>query len=847
MSKSLHALLVALIALVFVVGYTPSYAQLQVDGAVTAEDLAQLLVGNGVTISNVDLNCPTGAFGSFNGENTNLGLGSGVLLTSGSVNNAVGPNNNGGTTTSLGTPGDLDLDAITLGGTQDACVLEFDFIPFADEVSFRYVFGSEEYLEYVGSFNDGFALFISGPGIVGQQNIAFIPSTTTPVTINNVNNVTNSEYYVDNGTGSPVDPESTIQYDGFTVVLTAIATVIPCQTYHLKIAVADALDTALDSGVFIEEGSLSTNFIVVEASALALTSAGFDTAVEGCVNGLVTFTSTEPLVEDTELSFTLGGTAVVGEDYLPVNTSFIMPAGTTNFTVPINVLEDGIPDNDVLEIIFALNFACDTIIQTAFLNIADVLPLTVSPDVTLEPGQSTTLSVSGGVPNLPEVDPASGNYTWSPASGLSSTTSANPTATPIQTTVYTVTANLGDCAISQQVTVTVQVCDPLTDGQAGFITTDVDFVCAGSSVTATANGAVLNVVDGVADVLAYVLHNSPNSDITIPGFILYGANATGVFDNGTYPTNQVLFISSIVADDDGTGFPDLTDPCISISPAYPIVFLTPVQIVVNESCDWLTGDYHIVLAAFGGYPAYNPAGNYNFTGDYFGSLGFGETIEIIILEGVATSYSFSATDANGCVAANVDEEFICYKTPIELLSYTGKVLNTGNMLTWVTATETDNDFFTLSRSIDGQHFTDIATVDGAGTTVLPVNYEYLDKAAPNGISYYRLSQTDFNGQSKVAGVVSLHRTSDTDKPIAFNFVAPVPVIDVAQVSFTSVNAGEVAVQLYDVTGRMVSNQTVMAISGNNSFVIDLSAASAGVYFLTLTNDTDLISTKLVKR
>jgi len=847
MSKSIHALLVGLLVIIYAISATPAYAQLQVDGAVTAEELAQLLVGNGVTISNVDLNCPTGAFGTFNGENTNLGLGSGILLTSGSINNAVGPNNVGGASTSLSTPGDADLDAITLGGTQDACVLEFDFIPFADEVTFNYVFGSEEYLEYVGSFNDGFALFISGPGITGQQNIALIPGTPTPVTINNVNNVSNSAYYVDNGSGTPVDPESTVQYDGFTVVLTASATVIPCQTYHLKIAVADALDTALDSGVFIEEGSLSTNFIVVEASAIALTSAGFDTAVEGCVNGLITFTSTEPLVEDTELSFTLGGTAVPGIDYDPVVSTFIMPSGTTEFSVPINVLEDGVPDSDVLEIIFALNFACDTIVQTASLNIADVLPLTVSPDITLEPGQSTVLSVSGGVPDSPGVEPSSGNYTWSPSTGLSNSTSANPTATPVQTTVYTVTANLGSCLITEQVTVTIQSCDPLTDGQAGLITTDTNFICAGGSVTATANGVVLNVVNEVPDVLAYALHNSPEGDISMPGFVIYDANATGVFNNGSYPVNQTLYISSIVADDDGSGFPDLADECISVSPGYPVVFLTSVEIVVDEFCDWLTGDYHIIVSAFGGLPAFNPATNYSFAGDYFGPLALGEIIEIVILEGVSTSYSFSASDANGCVADNVNEEFICYKTPIELLSYNGKVTELGNHLNWVTASETDNDYFTLSRSTDGAQFVDIATIEGAGTSLMPISYDYLDKAAPTGISYYRLSQTDFNGQTKVAGIVSLNRISDIKNPLSFNFVAPVPVIDAAQVSFNSLSEGEINIQLHDVTGRLVNSQVIMAISGSNNFVLDLAAVSSGIYFLTLTNDSDIISTKLVKR
>ncbi|HRK28927.1 MAG TPA: choice-of-anchor L domain-containing protein [Chitinophagales bacterium] len=844
MSKLLRALFAAFLLMA---AFSQTKAQLQVNGSVTAEELAQLLVGNGVVISNVELDCPSGAYGTFNGVNSNLGLGSGILLTSGSINNAVGPNNAGGASTSLGTPGDPDLDAVTAGGTNDACVLEFDFVPFSDEISFRYVFGSEEYLEYVGSFNDGFALFISGPGIVGQQNIALIPGTSTPVTINNVNDVANSAYYVDNGSGFPIDPESTVQYDGFTVVLTATANVIPCQTYHLKIAVADALDTALDSGVFVEEGSLSTNFITVDASAVSLTGGGVNTAVEGCVNALITFTSSAPLAEDTPLSFSLAGSAVEGVDYAPVNTDFVMTAGSTTFTVPIQILEDGEPDSDVLEVIFALNFTCETVIQTASINIADVLPVVVSPNITIEPGQSTALSVSGGVPDVPGVNPQSGNYVWLPALGLSSATSPNPIATPTQTTTYTVTANLGSCAITQSVTITVQSCDPDTDGQAGIITANADFLCDGATITATAVGTVLNTVNGVPDALGYALHNSPAGDITIPGFTIYAANTTGVFTNdGSYPTNQTLYISSIVADDDGTGFPNLADDCISVSPGYPVVFLTPVEILVNEFCDWLTGDYHIVFSAFGGYPAYDPGSSYNFSGDYFGPLAAGESIELIIPQNVTTSYAFDASDALGCTAVSVNEEFICYKTPIELLAYTGKVTAQGNLLTWTTATETDNDFFTLARSTDGSTFTNIATINGAGTTITAVNYEFLDKNAPNGISYYRLSQTDFNGQTKIAGTVSLNR-NETVKPLVFNFVAPVPVIDRANISFTTANAGEITVQIFDITGRIISSQVAIAETGLNQVTVDLTAASAGVYFLTISNNQDVVSTKLVKK
>ena len=140
--------------------------------------------------------------------------------------------------------------------------LEFDFETCSDTVQFNYVFASEEYPEYVNeNVNDLFAFFISGPGIPGgTQNIAVLPNGGGVVSIDNIHpsgvNVSgnsyppvNPQYYVNNTNGS------TIQYDGFTKKLTAIAAV-ECNTiYHLKMAIADVGDGVWDSGIFLEANS----------------------------------------------------------------------------------------------------------------------------------------------------------------------------------------------------------------------------------------------------------------------------------------------------------------------------------------------------------------------------------------------------------------------------------------------------------------------------------------------------------------------------------------------------------------------------------------------------------------
>ncbi|MDZ7741490.1 MAG: choice-of-anchor L domain-containing protein [Bacteroidota bacterium] len=236
-----------------------STAQIQIDQSLTPEQLVQqVLIGSGVTVNNVVF---TGslenAIGSFsNGSTTNIGLDEGVILSSGDVTLVPNPaNQNASISNNL--PGDEDLDALEgVVGTNDATVLEFDFVPQSDTLSFEYVFGSEEYPEFVNQFNDVFAFFITGHNPNGpdfvNENIALVPGTNLPVSINNVNNGTsntgpcvNCEYYVNNTGGL------SIVYDGFTTVLTATAVLAPCSTYHMKLAIADDVDHILDSGVFL--------------------------------------------------------------------------------------------------------------------------------------------------------------------------------------------------------------------------------------------------------------------------------------------------------------------------------------------------------------------------------------------------------------------------------------------------------------------------------------------------------------------------------------------------------------------------------------------------------------------
>ncbi|MCC5924194.1 MAG: choice-of-anchor L domain-containing protein, partial [Crocinitomicaceae bacterium] len=250
------------------------FAQLTTSGNMTPGQLVQnVLVGQGVSVSNVTYAGAPGAIGYFNGSNSSIGLDEGIILTTGTINSGpdgpYGPNNkpNAGLDNSAGGYG--PLTNIVNKQTYNAAILEFDFVPQSDTVRFEYVFGSEEYPEWVGDqFNDVFAFFISGPGIAGNQNMAIIPGTTQPVTINNVNNGTNNngpcmncQFYVNNGTGNNA-PFNTnpffVQYDGFTTPLQAVSPVQCGETYRLIIAIADVGDAIFDSGIFLSANSLSS-------------------------------------------------------------------------------------------------------------------------------------------------------------------------------------------------------------------------------------------------------------------------------------------------------------------------------------------------------------------------------------------------------------------------------------------------------------------------------------------------------------------------------------------------------------------------------------------------------------
>lgn len=243
-------------------------AQLTTDNSLSPDFLAQtILSGYGVNVSNVNYTGDVSSMGLFNGANTVLEIQYGLIMTTGTAgyneNGPHGPNDKPNAGVDNEALGNILLTQLAGAETYNASLLEFDLVANTDTLKLNYIFGSDEYPEFVGTnFNGVFGVFISGPGIIGGiQNIAMVPNTSQPVDINSVNHLTNALYYNNNGNGTEApfnQDEQFIQYDGFTTKLTAYSQVIPGETYHLIIGIADVGDGIYDTGVFIEANSLST-------------------------------------------------------------------------------------------------------------------------------------------------------------------------------------------------------------------------------------------------------------------------------------------------------------------------------------------------------------------------------------------------------------------------------------------------------------------------------------------------------------------------------------------------------------------------------------------------------------
>lgn len=383
----------------------------------TANDLVTnvLIGGNCFDVTGIASKGYANSRGTFSSGQSSINIAEGIVLCTAPVNILPGPNNVGNTNGGFGndSANDPNLSSLTSGNQYDVSVIEFDFRPTSNMVQFDYVFGSEEYCEFVNSqYNDVFGFFISGPGITGTKNLAVLPNSTTPVAVNNINHLINKNFYRNNNKNypcetQPVFNQADIQLDGFTTVMTATANLIPCQTYHIKIAIADIADPNYSSAVFLRANSFDAGG---EVKAAPVYPSAQQYTMEGCNNGYIRFfRGSGDINQPLPVTYTLapGNTATPGVDFSPIPTSLTIPAGQTEILVPINVINDQVTEGNE-SFTLLLDNACSCLQQDVTFLIQDQVPLGLDMDDKKVCTGSATLTpvlLSGGLPPL--------TYLWS--------------------------------------------------------------------------------------------------------------------------------------------------------------------------------------------------------------------------------------------------------------------------------------------------------------------------------------------------------------------------------------------------------------------------------------------------
>ena len=242
-----------------------------VDESYTPQDLVEDILINSpcanvfnVSVSGGNFASGEKSYGFFDATGTGFPFENGIILSTGKINNSPGPNSylsdDGG---SMGWNGDPDLNqALGLSNSFNATILEFDFIPLGNHISFDYIFSSEQYLSSPTSgqcnFTDGFAFLLKEASATTYDNLAVVPGTNIPVKVNTVRGPgticppANATYF-----DAFNDDNHPTNYNGQTVVLTAQADVIPGQTYHIKLVIADEGNYRYDSAIFLGGGSFN--------------------------------------------------------------------------------------------------------------------------------------------------------------------------------------------------------------------------------------------------------------------------------------------------------------------------------------------------------------------------------------------------------------------------------------------------------------------------------------------------------------------------------------------------------------------------------------------------------------
>ncbi|WP_299675885.1 choice-of-anchor L domain-containing protein [uncultured Dokdonia sp.] len=486
------------------------YGQITIDESLTAQELVEDVLINSSCAEVSNIVSSTGVdFGDVNGISFFSANGSdfpfeeGILLMSGDVQEAPGPNL---TTQSNGAwPGDADLEANTTAiNTNNASFIEFDFTPFIEQISFDFIMASEEYDQnFECTFSDAFAFILTDVTTGDVQNLAVIPGTNTPIEVTNIRpevpgqcDAVNEEFF-DRYNFQPFNDENTAatNFNGQTVALTAMADVTAGNPYTIKLVVADQGDSAFDIGVFLEAGSfnigatdLGDDILVANGNAacegdtitlnaedpdavsymwfmdgveiVGETNPTLDVTLPGVYSVVVALSNTDCVIEDEVLvEFISADDVNLGDDItgcegdtVTLDTGFIDGIASYAWFFNSAVLIDEVgPTLDVTQageyaVVITFNSGCSfsDVIEVSFQE-APVIELGDTINSCLE--NLTTLDATPT-----NIDPADATYSWT-LNGVVIAGETNPTLDITQQGTYEVTVTSGACVVTDSVIV----------------------------------------------------------------------------------------------------------------------------------------------------------------------------------------------------------------------------------------------------------------------------------------------------------------------------------------------------------------------------------------------------------
>jgi hypothetical protein len=402
--------------------------------------------------------------------------------------------------------------------------------------------------------------------------------------------------------------------------------------------------------------------------------------------------------------------------------------------------------------------------------------------------------------------PTPQTYSWSPSVNALNASSTMVSAFPTSTTIYTVTASTSaGCTATKTVTVNA---NPTNLSQASASNV-ASLPGAGKDTLNQTDGVIVNYVDANCNLIATVNDGA--------GGNVLGSTTAQVNVDATVPTYNAQ---------------PYTRRHFDITPTNQGAATVTIYQTQNDF-----DDFNTTVASTNWPPL--PTGPSDASGianlrvtQVHGTGGLGNGTPALI---TPTSVTWDATNNYWSITFPVDSfsSFFVHTgtvAPLAIsgLTLTGKIVNNADQLTWTTLAEKENSYFELLHSTDAVNYTSIYSTptkadNGNSNTVL--SYQYINTNPNSGNNYYKVFAVAKDGNKQTSQVVQLNHAND------YTSVYPNPVVDQLMVAYTSTNVKNIALKLYDATGKLLINKTIAVTKGSNTIPVDMNGFASGIYQL----------------